>query len=197
MPDPSYPAGDMEDEQLLERCRNGDGDAFEALLERHQSACFGLAVRILGDRDEAMDALQDSCIKAWRGIGDQRGGSFRSWMNSIVARTCLDRIRTRRPQLALVDEEDRVIPLLDPSPGPESSALSRERIRAIERGLSLLTPEHRAVILMRDLSGMSYEEIAASLEVPVGTVRSRLARARSGLQAELLRLDPKILEAYA
>ena len=186
----------MEDEQLLERCRNGDGDAFEALLERHQSACFGLAVRILGDRDEAMDALQDSCIKAWRGIGDQRGGSFRSWMNSIVARTCLDRIRTRRPQLALVDEEDRVIPLLDPSPGPESSALSRERIRAIERGLSLLTPEHRAVILMRDLSGMSYEEIAASLEVPVGTVRSRLARARSGLQAELLRLDPKILEAY-
>src|ERR1700682_3878025 len=94
----------MEDEQLLERCRNGDGDAFEALLERHQSACFGLAVRILGDRDEAMDPLQDSCIKAWRGIGDQRGGSFRSWMNSIVARTCPARIPTRRPPPAPVGE---------------------------------------------------------------------------------------------
>src|SRR4030088_3536711 len=187
----------MEDEQLLERCRIGDGEAFESLLKPHQSACFSLAVRILGDRDEAMDALQDSCIKAWRAIGDQRGGSFRSWMNSIVARTCLDRIRARRPQLALVDEEDHVIPLPDPSPGPESPVLSRERIRAIERGLSRLTPEHRAVILMRDLNGMSYEEIAEGLEVPVGTVRSRLARARSGLQSELLRLDPKILEAYA
>src|ERR1700716_3329526 len=187
----------MEDEQLLERCRIGDGDAFEILLERHQSACFSLAVRILGDRDEAMDALQDSCIKAWRAIGEQRGGSFRSWMNSIVARTCLDRIRTRRPHLALVGKDAHVIPRPDPSPGPESSALSRERVRAIERGLSLLSPEHRAVILMRDLSGMSYEEIAESLEVPVGTVRSRLARARSGLQTELLGRGPHIPGASA
>ena len=187
----------MDDEQLVQRCRDGDGEAFEELLHRHQAACFSLAVRMLGDRDEAMDALQDSCIKAWRGIGEQRGGAFRSWMNSIVARTCVDRIRARRPQLALVDEEDRVIPLPDPTPGPESQVLARERVRAIERGLSRLSAEHRAIVLMRDLSGMSYEEIAASLEVPVGTVRSRLARARSGLQAELLRLDPKILEAYA
>jgi RNA polymerase sigma-70 factor, ECF subfamily len=172
----------MQDEELVERCRQGDGDAFETLLARHQSAFFGLAARILGDRDEAMDALQDSCIKAWRAIGEQRGGPFRSWMNSIVARTCVDRIRARRVQSPLEDDDGRVIPLPDPRPGPESTALSRDR---------------RAIVLMRDLSGMSYEEIAGCLDVPVGTVRSRLARARSNLQVELLRLDPNILEAYA
>jgi RNA polymerase sigma-70 factor (ECF subfamily) len=187
----------MDDEELLERCRSGDGTAFEALLARHQSAFFSLAFRILGNRDDAMDALQDSCLKAWRGIGKQRGGPFRSWMNSIVARTCVDRIRARRPSAPLEDEDDRVIPLPDPQPGPELLALSRERVRAIEVALGRLSADHRAVILMRDLSGLSYEEIAASLELPIGTVRSRLARARSGLQAELLSLDPNILEAFA
>ena len=193
----SYSAGDMDDEQLVERCRGGDGGAFEALILRHQAACFSLAARMLGNRDEAMDAFQDSCVKAWRGIGDMRGGAFKSWMSSIVARTCLDRLRSRRPNLALEDDEGRVIPLPDPRPGPESTALSRDRVRAIEAGLARLTPDHRAIILMRDLSGMSYEEIAEALELPVGTVRSRLARARSSLQAELLRQDPRILEAFA
>ncbi len=187
----------MDDEELLERCRRGDGAAFEALLLRHQSAFFSLALRILGNREDALDALQDSCIKAWRGIGEQRGGAFRSWVNSIVARTCVDRIRARRPTAPLEGEDDRVIPLPDPQPGPELLALSRERVRAIEVALARLSPDHRAVILMRDLSGLSYEEIAASLELPIGTVRSRLARARSGLQAELLSLDPNILEAFA
>ena len=186
----------MDDGELLERCRAGDGDAFEALLLRHQAALYGLAYRILGDREEAMDALQDACVKAWRGIAEQRGGAFRSWMNSIVARTCVDRIRSRRPASPL-DDDDRVIALPDPSPGPELTALSRDRVRSIEVALSRLSPEHRAVILMRDLSGLSYEEIADSLGVPIGTVRSRIARARSGLQTELLRQDPGILEAYA
>ena len=190
-------AGDMDDEQLVERCRGGDGGAFETLILRHQAACFSLAVRMLGDREEAMDAFQDSCVKAWRAIGDMRDGAFKSWMSSIVARTCLDRLRSRRPQVGLEDHEGRVIPLPDPRPGPESMAVSNERIRTIESGLGRLTPDHRAIILMRDLSGMSYEEIAESLELPVGTVRSRLARARASLQADLLRQDPHILEAFA
>lgn len=187
----------MDDEQLVLRCRDGDGDAFEELLHRHQAACFSLAVRMLGDRDDAMDALQDACVKAWRGIGELRGVAFRSWMSTIVARTCLDRIRARRPQVGIEDDEGTVIPLPDPRPGPESAALSNERVRAIEAGLRTLTPDHRAIILMRDLSALSYEEIADALELPVGTVRSRLARARSNLQEELLRQDPKILEAFA
>ena len=181
----------------MQRCRDGDGEAFAALLERHQGACFGLALRILGDREDAMDALQDSCVKAWRAIGEMRGDAFGSWMSSIVARTCLDRIRARRPTVALEDDEGRVVPLPDPHPGPETMALSRDRVRVIELGLSRLTPEHRAIILMRDLTGLSYDEIADALDLPIGTVRSRLARARTSLQAELLRQDPKILEAFA
>lgn len=187
----------MDDEQLVARCQDGDGGAFEILLERHQSALYGLAYRILGNREEAMDALQDSCVKAWRGIGGQRGGSFRSWMSSIVARTCLDQVRARRPQAPLEDETGRVVPLPDPHPGPESAAMRDERLRAIERALAGLTPDHRAIVLMRDLGGMAYEDIALSLDVPVGTVRSRLARARTSLQAELLEIDPDILEAFA
>jgi RNA polymerase sigma-70 factor (ECF subfamily) len=186
----------MEDEALVDLCRGGDGEAFEVLVQRHQVVCYNLAVRMLGDRDEAMDAFQDACVKAWRGIGTMRGGAFRSWMSSIVARTCLDRIRSRRPSVALDGEEGQVIPLPDPRPGPESMALSRDRVRAIEAGLARLTADHRAIILMRDLSGLSYEEIAESLDLPVGTVRSRLARARLSLQTELLRQDPGILEAF-
>src|SRR5258708_26767353 len=117
-------------------------------------------------------------------------------MNSIVAATCGGRIRSRGPMTPL-DDDDRVIALPGPSPGPETAALSRDRVRSIEIALGHLSAEHRAVILMRDLSGLSYEEIANSLGLPIGTVRSRIARARTGLQAELLRQDPGILEAYA
>ena len=87
----------MNEEELVERCRGGDGDAFRELLERHQAMLFGLAQRITGHREDAMDALQDSCVKAWGAIGGLQGGSFRSWMSTIVARTALDRVRARRP----------------------------------------------------------------------------------------------------
>jgi len=82
-----------------------------------------------------MDAVQDSCIKAWRGIGEQRGGAFRSWMSCIVARTCVDQIRRRHSTAALEDEDDRVIPLPDPQPGPELRALTRERARSMGGGV--------------------------------------------------------------
>ena len=90
-----------------------------------------------------------------------------------------------------------MIPLPDPHPGPETQALAQQRVRLIESALAQLSPDHRAIVLMRDLSGLSYEEIAEGLGVPVGTVRSRLARARVALQQELLRRDPGILEGLA
>lgn len=165
------------------------------LLEAHQGMLFGLARRITGNHDDAMDVLQDSCIKAWRAISEVRGNSFRSWMSTIVSRTALDRVRGRRQLLPLEDEGAVVIPLPDPRPGPESQALVRDRVQVIELALERLTTEHRAMVLMRDLGDLSYEEMAQSLDVPLGTVRSRLARARVALQKELLSLDPAILEA--
>lgn len=185
-----------DEDELVARCRGGDGDAFRELLERHQAMLFGLAHRITGHREDAMDALQDSCIKAWGAMGNLEGGSFRSWMSTIVARTSLDRVRARRP-VAPLETDAGVIPLPDPHPGPEHQALARQRVRLIEAALAQLSPDHRAIVLMRDLSGLSYEEIAEGLGVPLGTVRSRLARARVALQQELLRRDPEILEALA
>lgn len=184
----------MDEEELVERCRVGDGEAFRLLLEAHQSMLFGLARRITGSPDDALDALQDSCVKAWTSIQALQGGSFRGWMSTIVARTCLDRVRSRR-QTSPLEDDDRVIPLPDPRPGPETQALATDRVRLIEDALATLSEDHRAIVLMRDLSGLSYEEIATSLDVPIGTVRSRIARARVLLQADLLRQDPGILEA--
>jgi RNA polymerase sigma-70 factor (ECF subfamily) len=185
------------DEELLERCRTGDGEAFRLLLEAHQAMLFGLARRITGSHDDAMDVLQDSCVKAWNAIADVHGGSFRSWMSTIVSRTALDRVRARRPLVPLEDEDDVVIPMPDPRPGPESQALARDRMGLIEAALERLSAEHRAIVLMRDLGDLSYDEMARSLDLPLGTVRSRLARARVALQKELLSLDPGILEALA
>jgi RNA polymerase sigma-70 factor (ECF subfamily) len=187
----------MDDEQLLVRSRDGDGEAFGHLVERHQALLYGLALRILGNHDDALDALQDACFKAWRAIDTHRGPAFRPWMSSIVARTCIDRIRSRRPVSPLEDVGGNILPLPDPSPSPEEVSLADERARAIENALGTLSADHRAVILMRDLGGLSYEEIAGSLSVPIGTVRSRLARARVQLQGELLRRDPDILETPA
>ena len=186
----------MDERELVERCRGGDGEAFRLLLETHQAMLFGLARRITGSPDDALDALQDSCVKAWSSIHAMQGGSFRSWMSTIVARTCLDRVRSRR-QTSPLDQDDRVIPLPDPRPGPEAQALAVQRVGVIEAALATLSEDHRAIVLLRDLSGLSYEDIAASLDVPMGTVRSRLARARVLLQTELLRQDPTILEALA
>jgi RNA polymerase sigma-70 factor (ECF subfamily) len=182
------------DEELLERCRTGDGEAFRLLLDANQAMLFGLARRITGNHEDAMDVLQDSCLKAWNAIGAVQGGSFRSWMSTIVSRTALDRVRARRPLVPLEDEDNVVIPLPDPRPGPESQALVSDRVGLIEAALARLSPEHRAIVLMRDLS---YEEMATTLDLPIGTVRSRLARARVAMQKELLSLDPAILEALA
>jgi len=187
----------MDDEELVRLCRDGDGDAFGVLIERHQAMLFNLAMRIVGDRDDAMDVLQDAALKGWRAIGSLRGGAFRSWMSSIVARTCIDRVRARRPVDPLEDDEGRVIALPDARPGPEALALSRERAAEVQAALMRLGADHRAVLLMRDLTGLSYEEIAAGLDIPIGTVRSRLARARVNLQADLMRRDPTILETTA
>src|SRR5437899_12297489 len=99
----------MDDEELLDLCRDGDGEAFAILLERHQAAFYGLAHRLLADRDEAFDALQAACIKAWRAMGQMRCGAFRACMNTIVARTCLDRIRARRPPAPPAPPAGRVI----------------------------------------------------------------------------------------
>ncbi len=187
-----------EDRRLVDRAKGGDGRAFEALVRRYERWVFTLALRMVGDRGDAEDVAQEVFLKAYRGLQGFRGGSrFSTWLYSIASHHCLNHLagrasRTRRAErgggypdgrgAALPSALDRIA---DASPGPDA-VLERHELRcAIQRELLALTEHHRIVLILRDIQGMSYEEIAAALGVELGTVRSRLHRARMELKVRL------------
>jgi RNA polymerase sigma-70 factor (ECF subfamily) len=181
--------------ELLDLARGGDPDAFAALVAPLQRRAFNLAYRMVGEPEEAADITQDALVRAYSRIGEFRGeASFATWLHRIVHNTALDalRWRARHP-----------VEALDPSPagggdpprevaaataGPEDMAVGAHERRAIERALAALTPEFRATVVLRDLQGLDYEEVAAVTGVSLGTVKSRLHRARARLR-ELLTAD--------
>jgi RNA polymerase sigma-70 factor, ECF subfamily len=165
------------DERLLESARAGDHAAFSTLLRRHDDQMRALAWSILRDRSAMDDALQDAYLKAYRNLDRFRGESrFSTWLHRIVYRTCLDHIRRRRPADPL--------PEVDPAaPGrPEGDV--DERL-TLQRALAALDPETAAALVLVDRDGHSYEEAAAVLGIPAGTVASRLHRGRRALRDAL------------
>ena len=164
--------------------------AFNLLVEQHQRLAYNVAFRTLGQPEEAADATQEAFLSAFRGIRGFRGDSFKHWLLRIVVNACHDQLRRkqRRPATSLEaigqDEETEVAPP-DPAPGPESLALGRETAETIQRALATLAADHRLVVVLCDVQGLSYEEAAEVLEVAVGTVKSRLSRARAQLRDEL------------
>ena len=177
---------------LIRRAQAGELAPFNALVIRHQDAVYSLAVRFLGNREAAEDATQEAFIRAYRAIGTFRGDRFRSWLFSIVANVARDELRRRkrRPQRSLDearDDPDR--PSLDPvdtGPSPESEAVRGDLRAALERALQELPEEWRLIVVLSDVHGLSCEEIAARFDIPLGTVKSRLSRARGRLR-DLLR----------
>ncbi len=174
----------------------GDEAAFEALVHRHQRALFNLALRYLGDRDEAQDAVQDTFLRAWRALPRFRGEAmFRTWITGIAINVCRSRLagaeaRCRRQTQSLVQPDgdggaEVDLPLPDPSPGPAELARGGELRAALTKALAALSPEHREVLLLREMNGMEYEEVAAVLGCALGTVKSRIARARGALREAL------------
>jgi RNA polymerase sigma-70 factor (ECF subfamily) len=187
-----------EERRLVDRAKAGDLRAFEALVRRYERWVFTLALRMVGDRGDAEDIAQEVFLKAYRGLQGFRGGSrFSTWLYAIASHHCLNHLagpdsRVRRAQKtgrspdgrggALPSALERVA---DPSPGPDA-VLERHELRcAIQRELLALTEHHRIVLILRDIQGMSYEAIAAALSVALGTVRSRIHRARMELKARL------------
>ncbi len=171
------------------------------LVMRYQSAAYGLALRMLGDADAAADVTQDAFFAAFRNIGSFRGASFRAWLLRIVSNGCYDywRAQGRRPAESL----DALLTGGDDAPGsaaeptlaralsdetwnPEGAALRAEMVAAIEAAVLRLAPDQRLVIILSDIQGMSYEDIARVAEIPLGTVKSRIARARVRLREMLL-----------
>ncbi|MCC7495127.1 MAG: sigma-70 family RNA polymerase sigma factor [Fimbriimonadaceae bacterium] len=180
--------------RLIDRCRRGDREAFNELIERYQAKVYNLAYRLLGDADEAWDVSQEAFLRIWRGIQKFHGGSaLTTWVYRIVHNLCLDEMKKkrRRPQIVEASEtEDGTTEALldrlpDHSEAPEGQYLSAEKAAAVRRAIARLKPHHRDVLVLYDLEGFSYNEIAEVLRTNVGTIKSRLNRARLQLAREL------------
>ncbi|MFC1935414.1 RNA polymerase sigma factor [Chloroflexota bacterium] len=186
----------MEDENyLVQRSQQGELDAFNQLVERYQGQVYNLALRMLSDESLAEDAAQETFISAYRAIGGFRGGSFRSWVLRIAANACRDLLRAAKARRSISLEVLELTPEATPASreeSPEDHALRLELGREIQRGLEALPRDQRLVLFLIDIQGFSYEEAARIAQTSVGTVRSRLSRARSKLR-DLLQQRPELL----
>lgn len=181
------------------RARNGDAAAFNELISHHQGLAYSLAYRTLQDEAAALDALQDSFLKAYRALHQFHGGSFKSWLMRIVVNTCYDVLRSSRHRLTdslddLPVDEDHAVQLVDPGASPQDYVEQVELNGWIEAGIKALPDDQRLVLVLCDVHGYTYDEIAEVVGLPMGTVKSRLSRARGRLRDYLLR-RPELLPA--
>ncbi|MDH3944504.1 MAG: sigma-70 family RNA polymerase sigma factor [Anaerolineae bacterium] len=180
----------MDESTLIDFAKQGDLDAFNRLVLTYQDVAFNVAYRLMGDPAEAEDVTQDAFISAYRKLNTFRGGSFKAWVLRIVTNAAYDalRKRKRRPTTPLEplnpDDEEVESPvwMADPGESPEDTAARTELSRAIQDCLDGLDVDFRAVVVMVDVQGLGYNEAAAAVGKPLGTVKSRLARARLRMQ---------------
>lgn len=182
------PSGD--DAALLARLRAGDAKAFETLVIAYQHRVFGVALRMLGNRAEAEDVAQETFLRAHRALGDFRGEArLTTWLYAIASRLCLNRLAAA-PRRHERSDEAALLRLAAPA-ADASAALERGELEsALRQAIAELPEERRIVVVLRDLEGLAYEEIAEALGLELGTVRSRLHRARLDLKAKLERFLP-------
>lgn len=197
--------GSDDDATLVASSQRGQVAAFNCLVERYQQAAYTLALRMVGDADRAADITQDAFFSAFRAIASFRGTSFRAWLLRIVSNACYDywRARGRHPSVSLQvltegDPEDDSaggpLPaaLIATTEEPEQLALRAELVEALQDALLRLAPEQRLALVLSDVQGLAYEEIAQVTQTSLGTVKSRISRAR-GHMRDLLRATPELL----
>lgn len=180
----------MEETELITLAVAGDLDAFNELVLQHQEIAYNVAYRILADENTAADATQNAVISMYRKLDTYRGGSFKSWFLRIVTNACYDELRRqrRRPTIPIEPEtnEGELVEspewLEDKSAGPEEVLGTSEIEKAIQHCLTGLDKKFRVVITLVDISGVDYETVAQIIGSPIGTVKSRLARARLKMQ---------------
>lgn len=171
--------------ELVQRARQGDEDCFAALVEQNQGRIYNLALRMVGNPDDAAELCQEAFLNAWKGLGKFQGdSSFATWLYRLTSNAAIDFLRRDKRSVTgpSLDDDETFTQAPDPAPSPHSRAEQRELREALTEGLATLTPEHRQVLLLRELQGMSYEEIAGALDLDLGTVKSRIARAREKLR---------------
>ena len=173
-------AFDGEDEDRIRSVQAGDRKAFSDLVRRHQTAVYRFLSRMLGSHEDALELTQDTFIKAWQALPQwQPEAQFRTWLFRIANNTALDALRRRKLVEFVPLEDTHDVPCSGPN--PERQAQAAQEIRRLEASLNKLAPEHRQILLLREVEEMSYEEIGLVLALSEGTVKSRLARARVAL----------------
>jgi len=188
---PSSRPADIDERALLERCRAGDVEAFEPLVEKYRQRVWRLAYQVLRDREEAWDCAQDAFVRAFQSLGSFRGQSaFYTWLFRIAMNVATDRLRARGAQARAfgsqpVPEEEWERTAADPGVGPDDVTEGAQRRQRISQALDSLPPNARAIIMLSDVEGLSYREIASVLNCPIGTVMSRLHNARKRLRSVL------------
>jgi RNA polymerase sigma-70 factor (ECF subfamily) len=187
----------LDEASLIADAKRGKVDAFNELVLAYQHQVYNLAYRIMGDPASAADATQDAFLSAFQSLPRFRGGSFKSYLLRIVSNRCYDELRRRkrRPATSFEDadvDEDANPLLANGGERPDEYAERQEMARVIQTGIETLPPDQRVALVLSDVQGMSYQEIAEATEVSVGTVKSRLARARGRLR-DYLRANGELL----
>ena len=183
----------VSEKTLIKAAQRGDLEAFNQLVLRYQNLLFGIALRLLNDEDVAADAVQEALISAFRRFYTFRGDSLRSWLARVVVNACYDEMRKKRRQHSVPleqyntdgDEIETSYWLVDTQADPELQYEASELEGAIQKSLNKLPPIYRLILVLVDIEGLSYEEAAVAVDIPVGTVKSRLARARLQMQKSL------------
>ena len=180
----------MTEEELVRSAAKGDEMAFAQLVALHEKRIFALALRMTGNQEDAADVAQEAFLSAWRGLPNFRGeAGFATWLYRLTSNAAIDFLRKNKRQRAeaSLNDEDLGLNAPDPAPTPQEQAEAQSLREAVRWGMGELSREHRQVLDLREYQELSYEEIAQRLDVDLGTVKSRLSRARSALRKILLR----------
>lgn len=181
----------MKEDLLLEKARHGDQEAFGELVRLYEKKVYALTLRMCKNPDDAAEAAQEAFLAAWQGLKFFRGeASFSTWLYRLASNACVDLLRKEQRHRAAagpsLNDEDTYIEIADDAATPQELAERSELREQIEEGLQSLTPEHREVLILRELHQLSYDEIAQTLDLDTGTVKSRISRGRKALRNFLL-----------
>lgn len=184
-----------DEKKIIAEAQQGKESAFAQLVELHQKKVYNLAYRMTGNHEDAMDVSQEAFLKAWKALPNFKGdSSFSTWMYRLTTNAAIDFLRKQKPKDSLTstyeaDEEGTELQIPDTSISPETALMHKELGEFIQEGMSKLPSHQKEVLILREMEGLSYQEISSTLAVDLGTVKSRIARARTTLRSFLLKKD--------